>query len=338
MIEFKKFIMVLVTGGLGYIGSHTVLELCKNNYEVVIIDNLNNSSLSVLKKLTKLTNKKIPFFELDICDYDAFKLACENYSFDAIIHFAGYKAVGESVLNPLMYYYNNLTSTMNILKLALEMNIKHIIFSSSATVYGNGISPFKETSPLLSRTNPYGETKAMSERILTDSAHAYNDLHVTILRYFNPVGAHESHLIGETPKGTPNNLMPYMTQVAKVLREKLYVYGNDYETPDGTGVRDYIHVTDLAIGHVKALENVIDKVNIYNLGTGKGTSVLELIETFKRVNKIDIPYEITNRRDGDIAISYADTSKAEALLGFKTTKTLEDMVYDSFQYEIKSNS
>ena len=248
------------------------------------------------------------------------------------------KTVGESVSEPLMYYQNNLISTINIIEVAKKYNIKHIIFSSSATVYGKGISPFKETSPLLPRTNPYGETKAMSERILIDSANAYKDLHVTILRYFNPVGAHESHLIGETPKGTPNNLMPYMTQVAKGLREKLYVYGNDYDTPDGTGIRDYIHVCDLAIGHVKALEKVIDKVNIYNLGTGFGTSVLELIETFKRVNKLDIPYEITKRRDGDIAISYADVSKAEELLGFKTTKTLEDMVYDSYQYEIKSTS
>jgi len=327
--------LVLITGGLGYIGSHTVLDLYKNNHHIVMIDNLYNSSQMVLSHLNYVTKKDIPFYEVDVCDYDNLKKICEKYRFDAIIHFAGYKAVGESVSNPMMYYQNNVTATMNIIKVANEYNIKHIIFSSSATVYGNGISPFKETSPLLPRTNPYGETKAMSERILIDSAHAYKDLHVTILRYFNPVGAHESHLIGETPKDTPNNLMPYMTQVAKGLREKLYVYGNDYDTPDGTGVRDYIHVCDLAIGHVKALENVIDKVNIYNLGTGKGTSVLELIETFKRVNKVDIPYEITKRREGDIAISYADVSKSEALLGFKTTKTLEDMVLDAWRFEMK---
>jgi UDP-glucose 4-epimerase len=326
--------IVLVTGGLGYIGSHTVLELYKNNHEVVIVDNLNNSSKSVLKGLNTLTHTHIPFYEVDVCDYYKLKTVSERYLFDAIIHFAGYKAVGESVSNPIMYYHNNLTSTLNISKLAVEMNIKHIIFSSSATVYGNGISPFKEESPLLPRTNPYGETKAMSERILIDSAKAYKDLHITLLRYFNPVGADSSHLIGENPKGVPNNLMPYITQVAKGLREKLYVYGNDYDTPDGTGVRDYIHVTDLAIGHVKALEKVIDKVNIYNLGTGKGTSVLELIETFKKVNRVDISYEMTKRREGDIAISYADSSKAERLIGFKTTKTIEDMVYDSYKFEL----
>jgi UDP-glucose 4-epimerase len=328
---------ILVSGGLGYIGSHSVVELNKKGHQVIIIDSLFNTSISVLNQLKEITKKNIPFFQLDIINLEELKKVCRIHTFDAIIHFAGYKAVGESVLEPLMYYQNNLISTINIIEVAKKYNIKHIIFSSSATVYGNGLSPFKETSPLLPRTNPYGETKAMSERILIDSAHAYKDLHVTILRYFNPVGAHESHLIGETPKGIPNNLMPYMTQVAKGLREKLYVYGNDYDTPDGTGVRDYIHVCDLAIGHVKALENVIDKVNIYNLGTGKGTSVLELIETFKRVNKVDIPYEITKRRDGDIAKSYADVSKAEALLGFKTTKTLEDMVYDSYQYVIKIN-
>ena len=313
--------LVLVTGGLGFIGSHTVLELYKKKHDVVIIDNLSNSSEKTLKNLEKIAKYNFRFHEIDVCDYQLLTKVCSSYSFDAVIHFAGYKSVSESVSNPMIYYHNNLFSTLNISRLAIEFKIKHIIFSSSATVYGDGISPFKESSPLLPRTNPYGETKAMNERMLIDIAKAYKDLNVTILRYFNPVGSHESHIIGEIPKGVPNNIMPYMTQVARGKREKLYVYGNDYDTYDGTGVRDYIHVSDLAVGHVKALEKVIEKVNIYNLGTGKGTSVIELIETFKRINKVDIPYEITSRRDGDIAISYADVSKAETLIGFKTTKT-----------------
>jgi UDP-glucose 4-epimerase len=323
---------VLVTGGLGYIGSHTVIQLIEKGIEVLIIDNLSNTSRDVFNKLEFLTQKEIPFFEIDCTDKESLETLFQTFSFDAVIHFAGYKAVGESVKNPLSYYHNNVLSTIYLTELSIKYKIKHLIFSSSATVYGNGIAPFKETSPLLPRTNPYGETKAMSEKILMDASHA-SELSVTILRYFNPVGAHHSSLIGERPNGIPNNLMPYMTQVAKGMREKLFVYGNDYDTPDGTGVRDYIHVEDLARGHVLALLHLKEKINIYNLGTGVGTSVLELIETFKRVNKIDIPYEITKRRDGDIAISYADSDKAFKELGFKTEKTLEDMVKDAWNFE-----
>jgi UDP-glucose 4-epimerase len=323
---------VLVTGGLGYIGSHTVIQLIEKGIEVVMIDNLSNTSLDVLDKLELLTQKEIPFFEIDCTDKTSLERVFETFRFDAVIHFAGYKAVGESVNNPLSYYHNNVLSTIYLTELSTKYKVKHLIFSSSATVYGNGLAPFKETSPLLPRTNPYGETKAMSEKILMDASYA-SDLSVTLLRYFNPVGAHASGLIGEKPNGIPNNLMPYMTQVAKKIREKLYVYGNDYETSDGTGVRDYIHVEDLARGHLLALLNLKDKLNIYNLGSGVGTSVLDLIETFKRVNKIDIPYEIAKRRDGDIAISFADSDKAFKELGFKTEKTLEDMVKDAWNFE-----
>jgi UDP-glucose 4-epimerase len=323
---------VLLTGGLGYIGSHTVIQLIKKGIKVFIIDNLSNTSRDVLNKLVIITQKEIPFFELDCTDKESLETLFQNFSFDAVIHFAGYKAVGESVKNPVSYYHNNLLSTIFLSELSIKYSVKHLIFSSSATVYGNGIAPFKETSPLLPRTNPYGETKAMSEKILMDASYA-SELSVTLLRYFNPVGAHASGLIGEKPNGVPNNLMPYMTQVARGIREKLYVYGNDYETFDGTGVRDYIHVEDLARGHVLALLNRKEKLNIYNLGSGVGTSVLELIETFKRVNKIDIPYEITKRRDGDIAISYADSDKAFKELGFKTEKTVEDMVKDAWNFE-----
>jgi UDP-glucose 4-epimerase len=323
----------LVTGGLGYIGSHTVIQLIEKGIEVFIIDNLSNTSLDVLDKLEFLTQKEIPFFEIDCTDKKTLEAIFQNFIFDAVIHLAGYKAVGESVKNPISYYHNNVLSTIYLTELSIKYKVKHLIFSSSATVYGNGAAPFKETSPLLPRTNPYGETKAMSEKILMDASYA-SELSVSLLRYFNPVGAHASGLIGEKPNGIPNNLMPYMTQVAKGIREKLYVYGNDYDTSDGTGVRDYIHVEDLARGHVLALLNLKDKLNIYNLGSGVGTSVLELIESFKRVNLIDIPYEITKRRDGDIAISFADSDKAFKELGFKTEKTLEDMVFDAWRFEL----
>ena len=331
---------ILVTGGLGFIGSHTVIELLSSGYEVVIADNLSNSEIFVLDKLKKLSNKTIAFYEIDVTDKDKLELIFLNHEIDGIIHFAGYKAVGESVVNPLSYYYNNLMSTISLAELASKYDVESFVFSSSATVYGDNVSPFKEDMPLLERTNPYGETKAMSERILSDYSKTEPTKKITLLRYFNPIGAHESGLIGEVPKGIPNNLMPYITQVASGKREKLFIFGNDYDTPDGTGVRDYIHVVDLARGHVAALKKAKQGINIYNLGTGIGVSVLELIHTFIEVNQVDIPYEIVERRPGDIAVSYADTSKAERELGFKTVKTVEDMVRDAWRFEknlIKSN-
>lgn len=326
---------ILVSGGLGYIASHTVVELLHNNHSVVIIDNLYNSQISTKSKIEEITNKKVEFYNIDATNFIDVSNLCKQYKFDGIIHFAGFKAVGESVEKPLMYYHNNLLSTINLARVALEYKIPKFIFSSSATVYGDGSSPFDETTHLLERTNPYGETKAMSERILIDTAKANKDLSVTLLRYFNPVGAHRSGLIGEVPNGIPNNLMPYITQVAKGLRDKLYIYGNDYETIDGTGVRDYIHVVDLAKGHLKALESKKEGINIYNLGTGKGTSVLELVNAFMKVNKINIPYEITDRRPGDIAVSFADCSKAKKELNWEAKLTLEDMVKDAWNFEKK---
>ena len=324
---------ILVSGGLGYIGSHTVVELLEKGHDVVIIDNLYNAQEETHNKITAITNKKSTFIEMDATNYDALKTLCQQHHFDGIIHFAGYKAVGESVAKPLMYYYNNLLSTINLARVATEENIKKFIFSSSATVYGDGESPFSEDMALLERTNPYGETKAMSERILTDASKANPNFNVTLLRYFNPVGAHRSGLIGEVPNGTPNNLMPYVTQVAKGKREKLSVFGNDYPTVDGTGVRDYIHVVDLAKGHVAALESNKTGVNIYNLGTGKGTSVLELVHAFMRINDINIPYQIIERRPGDIAISYANAEKARRELKWEAHLTIEDMVKDAWYFE-----
>ena len=324
---------LLVSGGLGYIGSHTVVELLDNNYEVVVIDNLYNAKEEMVDKILKLTQKEFVFYKIDATDYLALELLCKQHHFDGIIHFAGYKAVGESVEKPLKYYHNNLLSTIMLAKIANKYNILKFIFSSSATVYGEGISPFIEDSSLLERTNPYGETKVMSERILIDTAKANKDFNVTLLRYFNPVGAHKSGLIGEIPNGVPNNLLPYITQVAKGIREKLYIFGNDYNTPDGTGVRDYIHVVDLAKGHVRALESNRTGINIYNLGTGKGTSVLELVNVFMKINKINIPYVITDRRPGDIAVSYADVTKAKKELCWSAELSIEDMVRDAWNFE-----
>lgn len=323
---------ILVTGGLGYIGSHTVVELQQRGHEVVVIDNLYNSQESVKSKIESITKKSLKFIKMDATDYEGLLELCKSEAFDGIIHFAGYKAVGESVKEPLKYYHNNLLSTINLARVAVELGINKFIFSSSATVYGDGVSPFDETMPLLERTNPYGETKAMCERILTDTAKASN-LNVTLLRYFNPVGAHESGLIGEIPNGIPNNLMPYVTQVAKGIREKLYVFGNDYDTSDGTGVRDYIHVVDLAKGHVAAIESTKTGVNVYNLGTGKGTSVLEIINAFMDTNKINIPYVITDRRPGDIAVSYADATKAFKELKWKAEKDINEMVKSAWNFE-----
>ena len=324
---------IFVTGGTGYIGSHTCIELIKSGHQVVIADNLINSKIEVLSHIESITGVSIPFYEADVTDEAKVRDIFQAHKFDGIIHFAGLKAVGESVAKPLAYYYNNLVSTMVLAKLAIEFDIPKFVFSSSATVYGDQPSPLKEDMLLMKTTNPYGETKAMSERILTDAAYANKEFAVTLLRYFNPVGAHESGLIGEDPNGIPNNLMPFVTRVAKGKLEKLSVFGNDYDTTDGTGVRDYIHVVDLAKGHVKAIEHLKSGVNIYNLGTGRGTSVLELVHAFMKENQLEVPYEVVGRRPGDIATCYADAEKAEKELGWKTSFTIEDMVRDSWNFE-----
>lgn len=327
---------ILVTGGLGFIGSHTVVELIKNNHTVIISDNLCNSKIEVLDKLSTITGIKPNFYQIDVTDEAKVEEIFNNHEIDGVIHFAGLKAVGESVSKPLEYYFNNLVSTMVLSKMCLKHGVDKFVFSSSATVYGDQPSPLKEDMELKKTTNPYGETKAMSERILTDTSNANPNFAVSLLRYFNPVGAHKSGLIGEDPNGIPNNLMPFVTKVAKGQLEKLSVFGNDYDTVDGTGVRDYIHVVDLAKGHVKAIENLNDGVNIYNLGTGRGTSVLELVNTFMRVNSIDVPYEIVGRRPGDIATCYADASKAEKELGWKAKLGIEEMVSGAWNFEIEN--
>ncbi len=324
---------ILVTGGAGYIGSHTCIVLLEAGYKVIIADNLSNSSVEVVDKIRKISNKEVVFYEVDVTDESATEKIFVENNIDGIIHFAGFKAVGESVEKPLEYYHNNILSTLVLCRMCKKYNVNKFVFSSSATVYGNNNVPFIETMDLLPTTNPYGETKAMNERILTDIAKANPSFGVTLLRYFNPIGAHDSGLIGEVPNGIPNNLMPYITQVAKGKLDKLKVFGNDYDTIDGTGIRDYIHVVDLAKGHVDAIKNIKNGVNIYNLGTGEGTSVLQLINTFINVNKIDVPFEIVGRRAGDIAECYADATKAEKELGWTAKHTLEDMVRDSWRFE-----
>ena len=324
---------ILVTGGLGFIGSHTTIELIKNNHTVIIADNLINSKIEVLDKLSIITGIKPSFYQIDVTDEARVEEIFNNHKIDGVIHFAGLKAVGESVSKPIEYYYNNLVSTLVLSKMCVKYGVGKFVFSSSATVYGDQSSPLKEDMELKKTTNPYGETKAMSERILTDTANANPNFAVSLLRYFNPVGAHESGLIGEDPNGTPNNLMPFVTKVAKGQLEKLNVFGDDYDTIDGTGVRDYIHVVDLAKGHVKAIENLKDGVNIYNLGTGRGTSVLELVNAFMKVNYIKVPYEIVGRRPGDIATCFADASKAERELNWKAELGIEEMVRDAWKFE-----
>lgn len=328
---------ILVTGGLGFIGSHTTIELIKNNHTVIIADNLINSKIEVLDELFTITGIKPIFYQIDVTDEAKLEEIFNSHKIDGVIHFAGLKAVGESVSKPLEYYYNNLVSTMVLSKMCVKYGVGKFVFSSSATVYGDQPSPLKEEMELKKTTNPYGETKAMSERILTDTAHANKKFAVSLLRYFNPVGAHESGLIGEDPNGIPNNLMPFVTKVAKGKLPKLSVFGNDYDTIDGTGVRDYIHVVDLAKGHVKAIEKLDKGVNIYNLGTGRGTSVLELVNTFIKVNDVDVPYEIVGRRPGDIATCYADANKVEQELGWKADLKIEDMVKDAWKFEQSEN-
>ena len=324
---------ILVTGGAGYIGSHTCVELLNNNHSVIIADNLCNSKIESIEKIKQITNKDVIFYPVDVTDEQAVESIFSSYQIDGVIHFAGLKAVGESVEKPLEYYYNNIVSTIILSKACIKYNVNKFVFSSSATVYGENKVPFVETMDLLPTTNPYGETKAISERILMDVAKANPNFSVSLLRYFNPVGAHESGLIGEAPNGIPNNLMPYTTQVASGKLEKLRVFGNDYETIDGTGVRDYIHVLDLAEGHVAAIEKLTEGVHIYNLGTGQGTSVLQLIHAFEDVNNIIVPYEIVGRRPGDIASCYADASKAERELGWKVKRGIKEMCRDAWRFE-----
>ncbi|MBQ7146044.1 MAG: UDP-glucose 4-epimerase GalE [Lachnospiraceae bacterium] len=326
---------ILLTGGTGFIGSHTAVELLDKGYEVVIADNLFNSSADVIDRIEHISGKRPLFYQLDVADGAALRQLFKEQTIDAVIHFAGYKAVGESVAKPLMYYRNNLDSTLTLLEVMAEVGCSRIIFSSSATVYGASQPPFREDMPAGGCSNPYGWTKYMIEVILQDAARAKEQLSVVLLRYFNPVGAHASGLIGEKPSGIPNNLMPYITQVAAGKRDHLNVFGNDYETPDGTGVRDYIHVVDLAKGHVAALAYALEHTGteIFNLGTGKGSSVLEMIQAFEEANHLTIPYEIAPRRPGDLAFSYAETDKAERLLGWKAEKNLEDMCRDAWRFE-----
>lgn len=325
---------ILLTGGIGYIGSHTLVELLENNYEVVVIDNFFNSKKEVIENIKKITNKDFKFYEGDVCDKSILRKIFEENKIDAVIHFAGYKAVGESVKKPLMYYRNNLDSTLSLLEIMDEFNCKNLVFSSSATVYGKPETlPIKESSPL-SATNPYGETKLVIETILKDLYKSDNEWNIVILRYFNPVGAHESGLIGENPNGIPNNLMPYIVKVATKEYDHLNIFGNDYSTVDGTGVRDYIHVVDLAQGHVKAIEYINKNcgLDVINLGTGKGYSVLEMVKAFEEANDINVPYEIQERRPGDIDACYADVSYAREKLGFVAHKELKDMCKDAYNY------
>ena len=325
---------ILVTGGTGYIGSHTVVELLNANYDVVVIDNFSNSKPEVIESIRKITGKDITFYEGDVCDKELLRKIFKENEIEAVIHFAGYKAVGESVKKPLMYYHNNLFSTITLLEVMNEVGCKRFVFSSSATVYGSPKSlPIREDFPL-STTNPYGSTKLMIEDMLRDLSVSDPEWSIAILRYFNPIGAHESGLIGENPNGIPNNLMPYIVKVATKELEILSVFGNDYDTKDGTGVRDYIHVVDLAKGHIKAIEKVLDSkgIDAYNLGTGTGYSVLDIVNAFEKANNIKVNYKIVERRSGDIAACYADPKYAFEKLGWKAEKTLEDMCRDSYRY------
>ncbi len=328
---------ILVIGCTGYIGSHTVVELLNNNYEVIGLDNFSNSKRETLNKIKQITNKEINFYEGNMLDEQLLNKIFKENKIDAVIDFAAYKAVGDSVKKPIEYYINNVSSVLTLLKVMKENNVKTIVFSSSATVYGTPKElPIKETSEIGNTTNPYGTSKLFVEKILQDLYKSDNTWNICILRYFNPIGAHKSGLIGEDPNGIPANLLPYITKVAKGELEKLNIFGDDYNTKDGTGVRDYIHVVDLAIGHVKALEKLEkDKQgsHIYNLGTGKGYSVLEIVKTFEKVNNIKVPFEIVKRREGDIDECYSDPSKAKKELNFEATHTLEDMVRDAWNYE-----
>lgn len=330
--------MILVTGGTGFIGSHTCVELLNAGYDVAVIDNFSNSKPEVLKRIKTITGKDVKFYEGDLLDKKVIKKIFDENKIDAVIHFAGLKAVGESVSIPLKYYHNNITGTLMLCEVMKEYNVKNLVFSSSATVYGNPHTvPIKEDFPL-STTNPYGSTKLMIERILRDLYVSDNDWSIALLRYFNPIGAHESGLIGEDPNGIPNNLVPYIAQVAQGRLECLSVFGDDYPTPDGTGVRDYIHVVDLSLGHIKAVERVLNTkgVDAYNLGTGKGYSVLDIVKAYEKACGKKINYKIAPRRPGDIPACYADPAKSKELLGWEATKTIEDMCKDSWNFTQKN--
>lgn len=329
---------ILVTGGAGFIGSHTVVELLKDDQEVIVVDNLSNSKKEALNRVEEITGKSLIFYKTDLLDKDGVDKIFSKHNIDSVIHFAGYKAVGESVEKPLMYYHNNITGTIYLCEVMRKHGVKNIVFSSSSTVYGDPEEvPVKEHFPV-SATNPYGRTKLFIEEILRDLNTANNTWNIGLLRYFNPVGAHPSGKIGEDPNDIPNNLMPYITQVAVGKLEKLSVFGDDYPTPDGTGVRDYIHVVDLAKGHLSALKKLEEDPGVvtYNLGTGTGYSVLDVVSAFEKASGRDIPYEITDRRAGDIAINFADPSKAEKELGWKAEFDLEDMCRDSWNWQSKN--
>lgn len=327
---------ILVTGGAGFIGSHTVVELLNAGYEPVVVDNLCNSSKEALVRVEQITGKKVVFYQADIRDRKALEDIFTKEGIGSCIHFAGLKAVGESVAKPLEYYENNISGTLVLLDVMRQHNVKNIVFSSSATVYGNpAFLPITEECPKGEITNPYGQTKSMLEQILMDLQKADSEWNVILLRYFNPIGAHESGLIGENPNGIPNNLMPYITQVAIGKLEKLNVFGNDYNTHDGTGVRDYIHVVDLAVGHICALKKIEENpgLKIYNLGTGEGYSVLDIVKNFEQANDIKIPYVIAPRRPGDIDACYADPSLAEKEMGWKAKRGLKEMCADSWRFQ-----
>ncbi len=327
---------ILVTGGAGFIGSHTCVELLNNGYDIVVLDNLSNAKYESINRIKKITGKDFDFYEEDLLNLDGLRKIFKEHKIDSTIHFAGLKAVGESVFKPLEYYHNNITGTLMLLTAMKEAGVNSIVFSSSATVYGSAHKPpYTEDMEAGGCTNPYGQTKVMIEIILKDFQHANPNLSISILRYFNPIGAHESGLIGENPNGIPNNLMPYITQVAVGKLKELSVFGNDYNTPDGTGVRDYIHVCDLARGHVLALKYIESHKGcfIHNLGSGKGTSVLQLVHGFEKASGIKIPYKITDRRPGDIDESFAGVEKAKKELGFEVKYDVEKMCEDSFRWQ-----
>ena len=326
---------ILITGGAGYIGSHTCIELLKSGYNLVVVDNLCNSSFESISRIENLTGTKIPFYNIDVRDKKELSKVFERYSIDGVIHFAGLKSVSESVENPIKYYDTNVAGTFSLIEVMLDFGCKNFVFSSSATVYGNPyIVPIKEDFPL-SVTNPYGRSKLMVEEFLNDLFIADNSWHIALLRYFNPVGAHKSGLIGEDPRGLPNNLLPFISQTAVGIHEKMFVFGNDYDTPDGTGIRDYIHVMDLASGHIRALEKYISKggVHTINLGTGIGHSVLEVIHAFETVSAKTIPYDIIDRRPGDVGVCYADPSKANLELDWVANRGLIEMCKDTWRWQ-----
>lgn len=327
---------ILVTGGAGYIGSHTCVELLEAGYEVVVVDNLYNASPKAIERVEEITGKKVTFYEADLLDKEALDKIFDSHDIDAVIHFAGYKAVGESVQKPIEYYHNNMTGTLILCDVMRNHGVKNIVFSSSATVYGDPAQiPITENCPKGTPTNPYGWTKSMLEQVLTDIHTSDPEWNVILLRYFNPIGAHKSGIIGEDPKGIPNNLVPYIAQVAVGKRAALGVFGNDYDTPDGTGVRDYIHVVDLAIGHVKAIEKINQNpgVEVYNLGTGNGYSVLQVVEAFGKACGHPIPYEIKPRREGDIATCYCDPEKAKNDLGWTAQYGVDEMCQDTWRWQ-----